>query len=265
MQPLRLIGESSPVYSPERPEWWRSREAVTAVFALLFAWVSAAQVPSQTSPAGQPAELYGSILDSSGKTLAGVTVSADQLSTFDKKRIFSRYYAVTNAAGGFEFKNLPAGVYRICPKVPGSTHVEPCLWSTNVPTASLSPGQLWYGFKITMPQGQRIHVRIDDDDKHLQNAKKKATSQTRVKVSIGSKFGFRELDLAHADSGGDSYFVTVPRNVPVSVSVRGQNVEFQETQGNRKVDLKDRKDDSVEFKDNDGPKEIRVSAVVPKK
>lgn len=241
---------------------------------LLAVFSSPALLLAQSLPIGPrlagrtgPAEVRGTLLDSTGKPIAGALIAADRLSNAEGQRIFERRFATSGSSGEFNLLGLDPGVYRLCPEFGGRLYAEPCRWSPQVPTVSLSAGQYWQGLQLVVQKAQRLHVRVDDDDKFLQNASaRRDRSGVDVTVGVYSTLGFQKARREIVDSGGESHFLVVPLNLPVQVSIRGKGVEFQQDVGGRKVDLKDGKDDleRVEFRDSDGMKQIRVKAIAPK-
>jgi hypothetical protein len=220
-----------------------------------------------------PAQIHGVILDRLGKGITGVHLSAEMMWDPAGKRnvSFSRTTG-SKARGEFELHNLPAGIYRICPSVTGSDYLPTCVWSDQVPTVSLAAGQVLMGLRLTLQQGQRVHIRIDDPSNQLKakdvpgiaNGLEKR-KLANVVAGVMSKRGFLSAKLAVEDVGGESYIVAVPRNQPIRVSVKGTNVEFDYERSGKKEDLKEGNDnvEQVTLRDADGPREIRLTAKAP--
>ena len=93
----------------------------SVLFGLL--WMSAA------ARAQAPAELVGSVLDTTGLTLAGATVTV---------RGASDRTTQTDAKGGFEFPNLPGGTYELTAALQGFAPVRQALELTTGQRATLS-------------------------------------------------------------------------------------------------------------------------------
>ncbi len=176
-----------------------------------------------------PAQLFGVLVDSSGKPVVGAEVLAELMwdSSHNRKLGISR--AVHTRSGGeFGFASLQPGLYRVCPSIPGSDLLPNCIWSDQQPTVALNGGQLWTGLRLIMQRGQRVVIRIDDPGNELKvkDVPGAATGSEKrknafVQVGVVSKKGFHPAKFESEDAGGETHMLVVPRNFPVSLSIRG--------------------------------------------
>lgn len=214
------------------------------------------------------AELHGSVVTEQGTKIHGARVILYRTPDFKTgERIDTRFTATRND-GEFSAYGLQPGVYSVCPTVAGSDLVEPCHWSPILPTVALLAGHIRTGFRIVMPRGQRVIVRVEDPGKHLR-AKGNARKDTGISIrawSNGRGTGYADV---LEDVNGESHILVVPRNRQIRLSARGLgDVEFDYEKANgQKVDLKNGSDEFevVEFRETDGPKEFRLKTKPGKK
>ena len=136
--------------------------------------------------------------------------------------------------GGFFFNSLVPGSYRFCAQAPGSDLLNPCEWTGKPPVVNLAPGELQSAIRITMKQGVRLHVRLDDPVQVL-STKSKPAPGNDVRILLSTEKGeFHGMPVVSEDAGGRNHMMLVPDGLPLTLSLRSANLQVNDQNNNDK-------------------------------
>ena len=201
----------------------------TALFRGVWsiALISVALWPARmTAQTDQNGSLSGVIVDDRGTAIKGATLMLDRIAGVRLTSIFSPKTVVSDSKGLFSFSQLPSGLYRVCPKVPGSDLLDPCEWFPNPPSANLQAGQAISRLWVEMKHGKLLNVRIDDAGKNLKaDAQGRANHFAVVKaISPGQT---HQMPKVAEDAGGQNHTIAVPIGVALKLDVSSPTLDIK--------------------------------------
>ncbi len=175
--------------------------------------------------------LAGGLLAQNEGAVHGAAVTEDNQPLVNVRVTATRQYAegvsafslsaTTRPDGAFSLEGLPPGTYRVCVHAPAGM-LDPCHWSQTPPTVTLAPGEVVDTFRITVPRGALVKVRLKDAGKLLsKNEGKKADAS--VLVGVWTDRGlFYPAAVVAEDSGGRDHAITVPYDLAVTLSAHSK-------------------------------------------
>jgi hypothetical protein len=199
-----------------------SGRRVLALVLLATAGVAFAQ--DSTDP--RTAALLGAVSDERGNPVRGVRVSAARVSGAKLAEPFGYRFAISGSSGGFELRNLPAGLYQLCAVASGGELLNPCEWSSNPPAAIVQPGQIRSDVSIVLRRGKAIQVRIDDLDKKFKRGPKGSVDEP-VAVWLVSPAGIHAVPVMAEDADGVNFSIAVPFQTPLQLDVRSGRFDLK--------------------------------------
>ncbi len=163
----------------------------------------------------------GTVVGEDGTALVGAAI-AIHLTPPTPSRIPPQradWSAQTVTGGTFDVSGLPEGTYTVCPRMPGSTWLNPCEWNFPTPIATITPSNANPRLTITLKRGAAVPVRIDDPGQLLpQNEGKKTGAGLLLSVS-GPGLFFRLVPLVSQDSAGRNHQIVIPFNTQLTLVV----------------------------------------------
>lgn len=176
-------------------------------------------------------QISGTVADETGAPVASAYVTYLRTPYTSKDTVPIGGGQYTTKAGQFSFTGLIPATYAFCVQTePDRGYVPVCDWTYTPPSTRLTAG-LSTKVNITIQHGRRIELRMKDAGGLLPTPEDKAPSSFVV-------FGVRSADgrlhsaqIRSRDPGGHDYWVIVPANQVMQVSVFGSNHAFQDTNG----------------------------------
>lgn len=184
----------------------------------------------------QTASISGMITTPAGLGLPGVTVYAR---TIPKGLEQKRRPAVSNTTvgsaltgtnGQFTISNVPIGTYFLCPSLPGSTYLNPCLWSDTIPIANVTAAGPVTGITAAMQAGKT--VRLDllfPPALYSLAANKLEIDKSLVLVWSPNITGPIFPSVIADHSGGRLFSVAVPPNSSLQLVVHSSRLSLTDT------------------------------------
>jgi Carboxypeptidase regulatory-like domain len=109
-----------------------------------------------TSAQGQA--FSGKVIDSNGNPVGGALVTALRTSTVP----WTSSRTSSQSDGSFIFSSLTAGAYEFCAQVLAGGYLNPCEWSLNPPTVTVTAGNAATGFVLKMAIGSLLQIQVQD-------------------------------------------------------------------------------------------------------
>jgi hypothetical protein len=166
------------------------------------------------------------VVGDDGKTLAA-TVTANSAGKSPASG-----HAVSAADGTFTLSSLPAGTYTLCAAVQGRGYLNPCTWSPNPPTVTVTAGQTVKGYRLTVTKGTVVQVHLNDTGGALTVVA--AANQTAPHVLLGvmtDRHLFEPLVMTGKDATGQDHEGTIPLIGPAHLVVSGNGVQVTDAIG----------------------------------
>jgi hypothetical protein len=178
------------------------------------------------------ATINGKVVDATNHPVAAaiVTISEEPASPTVRAAMHGAS-ARTAADGTFSFVYLEAGTYLLCSQVPKGTLINPCQWTTTLPHAILASATSTTSITLTMRQGYRLPIRVDDPQ-NLLAAHEGKTPGAHLLIGVHGGYHFETADIDSSDALGRNASVLVPFDVPVSVTVQSRFFKLQDAAGN---------------------------------
>src|ERR1043166_2576528 len=151
---------------------------ISSVLVLLFAILTGTDAIAQGAvPFGQ---IQGSIFTQANQPIPKAIVVVQQQDASAAPAFEAS--GVAGPDGSFTFSGVPVGTFLICVQVPGSSYLNPCTWSNNPPSVTLTNRLGGNAGRIRMDEGQLLKVKLNDANKLLQTDEGKVPG---AKVLIG--------------------------------------------------------------------------------
>ena len=179
--------------------------------------ITASWMWGQLGPGGTPlvpagvGVISGVIRDAKRTPLRGVTVlvSPDP----SQRGVVTPYQgvAVTAADGSYTVRQVPAGSYWVCPQMPMSDYLDPCIWDAVAPAVKVGAtgGAVTPKQDVTVDQGEFLWVQVEDAGAVLDKHK---GGRGEFRVSVKSPRGERAMAAAPIHGTGRKvYRVLVPK------------------------------------------------------
>ena len=187
----------------------------------------AANLPAQS---GSHGTMLGSVTDDSGSPVGGalVTTNLQQADGVQTGPPFTAS-ALADSNGQFELDELPAGTYSLCAEQESAAMLNPCMWSDQAITASVTAGGTTKGVSIAMQKGVAIKVRVDDPQQLL--AKNGLADDILIGAGHGSS-PFVGAQLVSKDANGKNLVLLIPADQTISMSVYSASFHLADAKGN---------------------------------
>src|SRR5712692_3293707 len=152
----------------------KSRESVKqrrrAYLCCLGRWSCMVVVGTYGLSADGTSGLTGSVVDDSGKPVAGARVLISRPPPSGTPRFIAPPVitgplvatVVADVSGSFRADNLAPGQYIACAETTAPGFLDPCHWAASAPGFTVSAGQTTSGVKIVMAKGAALRVHVDD-------------------------------------------------------------------------------------------------------
>jgi hypothetical protein len=185
--------------------------------------------------------ISGTVLDETGKPIAGATVSLALELPAAVKGVAPvaftphRALAISAKDGTFSAGNMPAGLTKVCVQVANSDYLETCRWPVTQTRVTIGAGQTVKLPAISMAKGFRRQIRVND----LQGVLTKTTvgpgaAKTTPAIILGAfaaNHMFTNAQKTGQDATGYDYAVLVPFDLPLQVSVFSKAVALADSTG----------------------------------
>lgn len=165
--------------------------------------------------------IAGRVVGEDGKGIAGAYVTVLRVA----RSHAGRYPAANPGAqtwsdGGFAFKGLESGSYRLCAQLPFSSLLHTCNWDTANVVVKILSAEIRDGITLVMKKGLLLKIKLDDPGGHLNEniGKTKGAS-----VSVGLREGRKPilfLSPMTKEKGGWNYQTAIPFNTALQLHVR---------------------------------------------
>lgn len=162
--------------------------------------------------------LAGVLTSRDDQPIAGAFVTALGTSTVP----WTNARSATGKDGAFTFSGLLPGDYRLCAQVLAGGYLNPCQWSLVPTTVTIAAGKSVAGFRFALEPGSILKVRVNDPLKLI------GTGQT-LDILMGAYAAhglFESVLLRGTDSGGRDLDVTIPFDMAVNFSIRGNSLRL---------------------------------------
>lgn len=160
--------------------------------------------------------IQGTVTDDAGNALGGALISAIQQGPGTPSTSLLTRNVLSTASGAYEIDNLPAGTYTICGQFDSGGVLNPCVWSSQPLTATVSAGATTTGVAIVMQRGAIVHLTLADPQQLL------TTNASRDDVLVGVSWGNAPFQLAkvlNKTATGRTLSILVPAGQQVSIGV----------------------------------------------
>jgi hypothetical protein len=125
--------------------------------------------------------------------------------------------ATTPANGTFQLSNLPAATYRICVQVPAGGYLNPCTWTRNPTTVTLTAGKSAAGVALKLTPGSKVNVFIADPSNVLSQVGKSGQAPP-VSMGVRTPLGIIEpFIMRSASKTGSQHEATIPFDSAVPI------------------------------------------------
>jgi hypothetical protein len=161
----------------------------------------------------------GTLQGEDGSQIVGGLLRLQHTSQPRSKRRQTEWASTTGAGGSFRFDRLGEGRYAICVRVPGSQWLDPCEWTGQPVTASLSNARPSATLTIVLKKGAVFTISVDDPARLLPQHEGKTRGANLLLGVLGNRFAFRPARLISRDSRGSNYQAVIPFNVPAKLVV----------------------------------------------
>ncbi|GEM_PF-1913335 len=137
----------------------------------------------------------------------------------------------TGNDGSFTLTGLAAAPYRICVQAPGSGLLNPCQWSANPPTATLTAGQIVDAGTIQLKKGAVLQVRILDDGGELASGEVKKQG-SHVLLGVWTAGGlFQPMGLKNKAAKNRDYELLIPYDTTLQLSITSRTFKLADEKG----------------------------------
>ena len=125
----------------------------------------------------------------------------------------------------------PAGNYRVCPQLPKSSLLNPCVWSRVAPGAAVKAGAVTQMRYIVMIRGYPLTVQLMDTASALFQESAKHSANL-VLVGITAPNGmFQPMPVRQQNNALREHVAVVPRDTNLTVTVRNQGFNVTDSAG----------------------------------
>jgi hypothetical protein len=194
---------------------------ILAILASTAAWSQTTAAPA-VSPTGA---ITGTVQTADGKPVAKVPVAIRvRPATRGAKPTIFNADVTTGADGTFSVKNVPDGLYAVCPFPTSGSLLPPCNWEAE-PTATVSGGKTTAMKPLALKQGVDLWVRVDDPNGTRASKEGKVPGVGLVLVVRAANGAQVHIPQTKSDSTGADHHVYVPAGVDLSVI--GVSLGFQ--------------------------------------
>ncbi len=148
----------------------------------------------------------------------------------------------TAVDGTFAFRNLPAGTYTLCARIPSEQapspkqpYLDTCTWEQPQTAIRLAAGQAVSGVQVRVPLGALLQVRVQDPGQILAAASALQAAQTldrqvELIVRAPTQMGHR-LSFVSSDPQGRNYALAVPAGTALSLSATSAQANLLDASG----------------------------------
>jgi hypothetical protein len=178
------------------------------------------------------ATITGKVVDTSNHPLAAAIVTLSE-EAVTKGVAPTMHGAATKTAadGTFSFANLDAATYLLCAQVPRGTLLNPCQWTKTLPQVTVASSTATASITLTMHQGYRIPIRLDDPQNLLATHDGK-TPGAHLLIGVSGGYHFEEAVIDATDNAGRNVSLLVPFDTPVPITVQSNFFKLQDGAGN---------------------------------
>lgn len=167
-----------------------------------------------------------------GAPVAGATVTLNVRPTGLETRIHD-VRTVTNAAGSYSFRGVPAGRYLVCAQLPGSDFVSPCFWNNAPPILTDVTDGGTARADVTLATGYRLKIRLDDGGGALVAAGEDQNSLSILVAIVSGSAGFVPVLPSKQDITGRDYEVVVPFGMPFKLTTSSEAFDLNDDRNAR--------------------------------
>ena len=192
-----------------------------------------------TAASAYSGKISGTVLDETGKAMAGAIVSLALELPATTKGVapvsFRRHraLAISGKDGTFAAANLPAGLIKVCVQVPASDYIQSCGWPLAQTLVTLSAGQTVKLPAISLAKGFRLQIRVDDVQGALAKtaAAGAPSSGALVVGAFAANHMFVNAERTGQDATGYNYDVLLPFDLPLRLSVFSRALAMADSTG----------------------------------
>jgi hypothetical protein len=176
--------------------------------------------------ASTPSAVQGSVLDDTGKPVAGAHVLIAAALPVTAPRLTAppvitgplATTATADSSGAFAIPTLPAGQYIACAEATTPGLLDPCLWAVSAPTFTVTAGKTTTGVNITMARGAVIPIHIDDPQSLLKPVAGPIDFDLQIHA-VTAKGHHYNANIESSTATTRDHVITVPFGTPVSIQV----------------------------------------------
>jgi hypothetical protein len=193
---------------------------MAALLCVLFALTWVPTVPAQVGFG----RVTGVVVGDDGKPLAAV-VTANKSGTPASGR------AESGQDGSFTLTDLFAGTYQLCATAKTDIYLDPCLWSSVIPTIQINAGQTVTGFRFVLKKGVALTVTLNDPQQVLGATPEAGKIAPHVIVGVFTDRHLFQPFSFTKNAQGRNHVGTIPLDEDVSVHLLGRDVEVTDSRG----------------------------------
>lgn len=191
------------------------QQKARAIFLGLLVLLSPLCLFSQNDAAA--GQIQGTVVSSDRQPLVRASVLAQRQPGSGAQ---FRATTFTGPEGGFLLSGLPAGVYRVCFQLPGTTFLNPCTWSAAPPTVAVMAGQTASLGELQLENGYLVRVLLTDAAGLLQTDEGRVPG-ARVQVGVWTPNGlFLPLRVRTRNAASRTLELPVPFGAAIVLSAR---------------------------------------------
>ena len=197
--------------------------------------------PSAELPVGNvvkqfPGEIFGTVLDASGKPLAAAKVSAVIVSHVEVRRDATvtphALEVQTTKAGSYHIDNLPLGDYRVCIEMQNQSLLSTCVWGTAVHISLKQGSSSASAPTVQLAAAAKLHIRVNDAMGLAQVATAKGgVGKAGMSFGLPSPTGMIPLASVGSDASGQDFEVLVPFDKDLTVMPMGKLLRLTDSKG----------------------------------
>jgi hypothetical protein len=147
-------------------------------------------------------------------------------------KAFDRQFA-SKRDGAFSLSGVPAGKFRICVDAPQENVLDPCLWSTDEQTFTVTDGVPLTNLNITVQVGTKIRVHVNDPQDALPKEKGGVRGDALTMVVQTSDRRYHNLRQVSSGPSGSDHYLVVPFDQTVTLVTESTTVALKDQDGKR--------------------------------
>jgi hypothetical protein len=193
----------------------------------------------QSWAATSPAAVQGSILDDTGKPVAGARVLIAATLPADGPH-FAAPPVITgplvtsvtaDSEGAYSVASLPAGQYVACAEAATQGLLDPCHWAASAPTFTVTAGTTTSGVNITMARGAIVPIHISDPQSLLQPVTGPVDFDLQIHA-VTAKGHHYNANIQASSATSRDHSVTVPFGTAITILVLAAHFVVNDQSGN---------------------------------